>query len=139
MRDTKPPVRLRLFAACMLCMGCGGVNYYPVEGTVRYKNGKDHKALVGAAVILEPVDRKIRSGVRGVIKEDGRFVMGREKEGDGAEAGIYKVLVLPPPPPSVDRPRPGRPVLKLSYQRTDQTPLEFTVEAKPNRWDIEVE
>ena len=118
-------------------LGCGA-SHYPVEGAVRFKNGKDPKVLAGGTVYFEPLDPKIPGNIHGALREDGSFKLGREAEGDGIEPGDYKVLVIPPAT-HPDRPRKGKAPLSAVYQRRDLTPLQVRVEAKQNSVQLEVE
>jgi hypothetical protein len=114
--------------------GCGSQTYFPVSGSVTYKDGTP---VTAGLVIFEPVSQKISA--RGEIKADGTFQLGTHGDDDGAMEGEYKVLVAPPPLPEEGRRR--RPTVHPKYQNLDSTPLKFTVtrDREKNKFRIEVE
>src|SRR5262245_27281006 len=114
--------------------GCGNQTYFPVSGTVSYKDGTP---VTAGLVIFEPANQKISA--RGEIKPDGSFQLGTHGDNDGAMEGEYKVLVAPPPLPEEGKRR--RPTVHPKYQNLDATPLKFTVtrDREKNKLKIQVE
>src|SRR5262245_42026551 len=117
-------------------VGCGGIKTYPVEGTVRFEDGKPAQELAGGFVNFEPQEGNV-SAV-GVIRADGTYRLTTLRPNDGAPAGKYRVAVTPPTPPDPDRPPP--PVMHPRFLEVSNSGLEFTVEKKKkNQIDIQVE
>ena len=103
----------------LVLAGCGGKRLYPVEGVVKYDDGSSVDELDGGTVSLESVAD--RSNAAGEIGPNGRFRIRGPMGEDGAAAGAYRVLVLPPP--SADRNQPPiDPVLGRYRPRQDKTP-----------------
>lgn len=114
--------------------GCGGTKTYPVKGTVSVKDGE---ALSHGYVVFTSADFT----ARGEIGPDGEFVLGSNKEEDGAPVGTYKVtLVNTSTGPTYDKPNePTKRFVDSKYEASDTTPLELKVEAKPNEFEIEAD
>ena len=77
---------------------------------------------------------------RGVINEDGTFVLGTYEEDDGAVPGTHKVAFIPPTPPNYN-PDAGPPprMLHRRFENHDSSRLEFDVTADgPNEIELEV-
>ena len=127
-------------AGALVCLvlfgasGCGGEMFFPVSGSVTYKDGKP---VTAGLVIFEPVSQKISA--RGEIQADGSFQLGSHRDDDGAPEGEYKVLIAPPPLPEEGKRR--RSPIHPKYQNLQSTPLKFTVtrDRNKNTFHIEVE
>jgi hypothetical protein len=133
----------RRFIALLLCVwaGCGkgGLATYPVEGTVKFRDGKP---LFGGSVEFQPVgEQKGKISSRGYISPEGTFRMGTFKPGDGAIEGKHRVLVISPlPPGALDPTKPPKPFIHPRFQSYDTSGLEFTVSPTgPNKLDIPVD
>ena len=124
-----------VLALCAVALsGCGGVKTYPVKGTVSVKGGEPlSKGFV--------VFTSEKFTARGVIGADGEFALGSSREEDGAPPGTYKVtLVDTSEGPTYDNPDlPVKRYVDESYEASNTTPLELTVEPRPNEFDIEAD
>jgi hypothetical protein len=117
------------------CGKSGGKKTYPVHGKVSYKGEAAH----GAIVIFHPKNDNAVDAVRptGTVDENGDFALTSYKEGDGAPAGAYYVLIRWP---DTDAPRPkgkaakfnrGVPEDFLKGRYQDHKKPKFEVEVKP--------
>lgn len=121
-------------------IGCGRggeVATYPVTGVVRYSDGSP---LPGGTITLHSAESKYPT--RGVIDDDGSFVIGTFTVDDGAPAGSYQVSIIPDLPPGFDpdgnKPlprslaqkyyRPDTSGITLEVSGSDSTPREIVVE-----------
>ena len=118
-----------LVAVLPLVAGCGGSKLYPVEGKVVFPDGTP---LTGGTVEFGPTDKDALLGPRGEIGVDGTFRMSTFKEGDGAPAGHYRVLITPPENIEPDRPRP-RPI-HPRFTSFEKSGLEYTVKPGKNEF-----
>jgi len=71
----------------IMVMGCSS-GLYPVEGSVTFADGSPLKK---GMVILENEDRSVSS--RGMIGEDGKFILSTNNPGDGMKPGTYRGLI----------------------------------------------
>lgn len=109
----------------LVLAGCGGKRLYPVEGVVKYDDGSSIDELDGGTVSLESVVD--RSNAAGEIGPNGRFRIRGPMGEDGAAAGAYRVLVLPPP--SADR---NQPPIDPVLGRYETSGIEITVKEEKN-------
>jgi hypothetical protein len=86
-----------LLLGSSLSIGCGEAakpwdKVYPVKGSVKF----DGKPVVGAQVVLFPVDSKVPEAIRptATTGPDGTFEVGTHDAKDGAPAGEYKVAIV---------------------------------------------
>ena len=77
---------IAIFTVLTLIVGCSG--NVPLGGTVTFSD--DGTPLTIGTVVLER-DGRI---ARGILDENGRFVIGFEREGDGLPPGQYRVAVV---------------------------------------------
>jgi hypothetical protein len=132
-----PPPRALLPAAALAGLllapaGCaGGKRLYPVEGVVQYDDGSPARDLAGGTVSLESVADK--SNASGEVRADGTFRVQTALGEDGAPAGAYRVLVLPPP--GAD---PRHPPIDPGYGRYETSGVEVTVNKEPTRVTVTV-
>jgi len=108
--------------------GCGG-GTYPVSGRLEYEDGEPIREMTGCTISF--TSEQLGVEARGEIQEDGGFRLGTKRPDDGAPPGTYKVIVAQPHP-EPERPEKRRPVVDLSYEDPQTTPLEATVEPKRN-------
>ena len=128
----RQPHRVALAAALVLGMsGCGGKRLYPVEGVVQFEDGSPAKGLAGGRVSLESVADK--SNAAGEIRADGTFRINDPLGKDGAAAGAYRVVVLPPE--GTDR---RNPPIDPAHGRYETSGIEITVKEEPNKLTIVV-
>jgi hypothetical protein len=118
--------------------GCGGtpgqVPTYPVTGSVAVGG----QPAVGALVVLFPekaFDEKA-DNPRGVVGKDGAFAISTYAQDDGAPAGKYRVVILPPASNDESsrfdpRARSGEERYK-GVRSHETSRLEVTVESKSN-------
>ncbi|HLJ94986.1 MAG TPA: hypothetical protein VKU02_17555 [Gemmataceae bacterium] len=116
--------------------GCGSGITSPVRGRVVFKDGSP---LTGGLVLFRPVDEKLQVSARGDIEEDGSFILGTYKVGDGAIPGKYQVAITPPPRPKVREKPVGRRIIHPRYEKHETSGLEFEVKRGDNNFTIEVE
>jgi uncharacterized protein YcfL len=122
-----------VFLLALAPAGCGsGKRLYPVEGTVVFEDGKPATELAGGTVSLESVED--HSNAAGEIQKDATFRIRTPLGKDGAPAGVYRVLVLPPE--GADR---NRPPIDRRFGRYDTSGIEVTVKEEPNRVSIPVQ
>lgn len=130
----------RWVLACALLAAAGCVKtHFPVTGHVKYKDGRDAKALSGSTVSLEPLEPGKALSCRGFVRDDGSFTIGTVSDDDGVPPGKYKVLVSARGLSNPERPPKGWPPLKAMYGRMDQSPFTFDVEKKDNVLNLEVD
>jgi hypothetical protein len=132
----RTPLRtVALVAGLLLALapaGCStGKRLYPVEGTVVYEDGAPATDLARGTVSFESVED--RSNAAGEIRPDGTFRIRTPPGQDGAAAGAYRVVVLPPE--GADR---NRPPIDRRYGRYETSGIEIMVEARENRIAIPV-
>jgi len=119
--------------------GSGPATTYKVTGTVKLPDGKTLEN--GGQILFRPLGEQ-KYPARGIINKNGTFYLSTFKEGDGAVAGQYKVMITPDPPEGFAENPAGFPNYKVPidriYQDPRRTPLEFTVknDASENRFDI---
>lgn len=103
----------------LMLFGCG-VRSYPVNGTVKFADGKP---LDGGTVVFEKIDEDVkkRKSVPAEIGTDGRFAL-------EAPAGDYRVLLAPATPASGGPEGSARTwVFEQKYGSFDTSGLTFTV------------
>jgi hypothetical protein len=110
------------------CAGSGGK--YPVKGELQWENGRPLKELAGYDIAFS--SQKLGKSARGAIKDDGTFVLGTDRDGDGAFPADYIVTVTQPHPNPERLDDKRRPVVKLDYENTEKTPLKATVREQDN-------
>jgi hypothetical protein len=123
--------------AITACCGCsrGPAPTYPTKGRVVFA---DKSPLAGGNIEFAPQSGQIRTSARGVIGDDGTFVLTTFREGDGAIEGKHRVLIIPA------RRRgelPGKAARTLDgkYQDFATSGLEATVSADgPNDFEFVV-
>jgi hypothetical protein len=130
-------VVVALFLLAGAC-GCARRDLYPVRGKVVFDRGGPIDPLVGGLVVFEPLDPKRTVGARGEIQPDGIFRLGTFREGDGAPPGDYRVLVIPPTPPSQAKETPAPVVIHPRFHNLAETPLKQTVRPEANEFTLTV-
>src|SRR5947207_430942 len=75
--------------------GCGAPGLPPVEGTVKFGDGKPAVELAGGLVTFASADRTRIA--QGVIRADATYRLSTARRGEGAAAGEYRVAVRPLP------------------------------------------
>jgi hypothetical protein len=115
-----------------LTAGCGS-GRYPVSGRVTYEDGSPAEAgtVIGEAM----VDGKL-VGVQGNIERDGTFAWGTERPGDGALAGLYRVIVMPVALGDSELAEGKQPAVDGKFTRYDTSGLAF--EVKPGRNELNI-
>ncbi len=135
-----------LFKICKRCLlvallgvfGCGGIKTYPVQGVIRYKDGKSVEPLARGAVEFEALEGEAKGrNARGDIQPDGSFSLTTFALGTGAVEGKHRVLIVPPAPKEEG---PAPKVLAPRFRRYETSNLVFTVtpDAEKNQFVIEV-
>jgi hypothetical protein len=117
--------------------GCGSSKYQPVTGQIVFADGTPAAGLEGGQIVFELA---AASGnvptATGSIDAEGRFQLGTVKPGDGATAGLNKVLISPPEATG-DVPLP--PVIHGKYKQFATSGLEYNVQPGPNEFKITVD
>jgi len=75
---------------------------HSVTGVVRYGGRPAGGVLVGLLPIDAPIPPAIPANPRATTREDGTFTIGTFRDGDGACAGSYQILLTWTPPPTQD-------------------------------------
>ena len=134
--------RRTLFAIWLATLaGCSGngLATYPVEGRVKFPDGKP---LQGGIVQFQPIgDQEGKISSRGRIQQDGTYRMSTFEAEDGTIAGEHRVLVVPPAPPGRADPwNLPKPVIHERFRQYDTSNLKFTVTPDgPNKFEITVD
>ncbi|WP_145062745.1 hypothetical protein [Adhaeretor mobilis] len=141
-RDSRP---LRLLAACLFAValaGCDSPSYEQDTAPVSGRVTLDGEPLTQGIVYLLP--SKGRSA-KGLIKQDGSFVLKTYSEGDGAQVGTHPATVAALPgddmdsatkKPSVTVPRrysrPATSGLTVEVKPGENNEVEFALTSKAN-------
>lgn len=134
----------RTACVCLLlgtALGCGGPRTYPVEGRVTFK--EDGAPMRRGQVVFEPIDSTQAVSASGYIDDDGYFILTTFKRDDGAFAGEYRAVVMPPFPTHgkdldlLPTPRSSL-VIDERYLTFDTSGLQFTVKKERNDIHIQV-
>jgi hypothetical protein len=124
------------FVSLVACSGCGGSKTYQVEGVVLFRDGTP---LSGGLVSFELIgDGPAREQARGEIQADGTFVLSTFQKGDGALPGRHRVWITPPLPDAGEDALQKK-LIAPQFERPETSGLERTVEAKKNRFTIEID
>jgi hypothetical protein len=100
-----------------------------VQGKVTFADGKP---VTEGTVVFERKGEGSPVTARGEIEADGSYRLGTDKPGDGAPAGLYRVLVAPKyDPNAVDRPAKPPP-FDPRYADFKTSGLEFEVKSGHN-------
>jgi hypothetical protein len=113
--------------------GCGGMN--SVSGKVAFDDGAP---VTGGMLVFESKDKEPAVTARAEIQPDGSYRLGTHKPGDGAPAGVYRVLVAPPPPQD-PRDRFAPPPFEERYTDFSTSGLEFEVKSGSNEFPIQLQ
>ena len=107
--------------------GCshGPVPTYPAKGRVIFP---DKSPLAGGNIEFAPQAGEIKASARGVIGEDGHFVLTTFRDGDGAIEGQHRVLIIPARRRG-EQPGKGPRILHGKYQSFETSGLEANVSA----------
>lgn len=96
-----PACNLRTYASSLavvmlaITTGCQqGVLLYPVEGLVQFKNGNPVRNATIELIPTQSGSLAKGPSPRGKIDREGRFTLSTFTQGDGAQAGDYKVIVV---------------------------------------------
>jgi hypothetical protein len=112
--------------------GCGRMN--SVSGKVTFDDGAP---VPGGLVVFESKDQEPAITARAEIQPDGSYRLGTHKPGDGAPAGVYRVLIAPPPPED-PRDRFAPPPFEERYTDFRTSGLEFEVKSGSNELPIQL-
>ena len=137
--DLRGRALLLLLTACAL-FGCNRAPQatYPVKGIIQWSDGGVAREIKNATVELQVIEGPaIRVSPHGMVHADGTFVLRTYQPKDGAPAGKYRAIVCPErwdqfkeaPPPIMDR----------RFESYETSPLQVTIEPKPNEIVLEVE
>ena len=114
--------------------GCG-VKTYPVEGMVRFSDGKPATELAKGLVSFESLDGT--RSAEGEIQADASYRL-RSFEGvPGLAAGDYRVLVLPRPPG--EKEAAPRQVMARRFESFKTSGIQVTVKPELNQIPLTVE
>jgi hypothetical protein len=113
--------------------GCGG-DLNSVSGKVTFEDGTP---VTGGMVVFESKDAKPAVTARAPIESDGSYRIGTRKPGDGAPAGVYRVLISLPPPDD-PRGRFAKPPFDARYTDFSTSGLECEVKSGSNDFPIQL-
>ena len=113
----------------LIAAGCG--RYYPVHGKVTYRDGTP---VTKGIVVFESKDTDKAVTARGDIQTDGTYQLGTQKPGDGAPAGLYRVLVTP----RMENPDAPEDNIDRRFADFKTSGLEFEVKPGTNEYPIQV-
>lgn len=103
---------------------------HPVTGVVTYDGRPAAGVLVGLLPIDAPLPPAIPANPRATTREDGTFTIGTFRDGDGACAGSYQILLSwAPPPVEGEEAQTDR---LLGWFDAAHSPLRLTVTAGAN-------
>jgi hypothetical protein len=129
-RSARPgPWFIVVALALVLFPLAGCKNMYTVKGQLQWEDGQPLTELAGFDVMFS--SQELQKMARGVIKDDGTFELGTERERDGVIPGEYAVTVTQPHR-APDRPETRNPIVHLDYEDPERTPLKVTVKAESN-------
>jgi hypothetical protein len=127
-------------AVLLLATGCGqdGPKTYPVNGRVVWESGSP---VIGGLVEFEATEGPWRGcNARGAIQEDGSFELATKGFGQGAVAGLHRIIVRSPYPTASQM--GSREFLAKQidpkFGTYGQSGLEFVVEENDNSFRIAV-
>ncbi len=117
----------------VLLAGCSGkFATYPVEGRVTDASGAP---LAGVQLTWQRIDPPLSA--LAITDADGNYRLGTLQAADGAPLGEYRISLVeaetadPDAPPQLDIPK--------RYASFETSGLRYTVEARSNRYDIQLE
>lgn len=117
---------LTLSATLLFVVGCGGnaheLETAPVSGTVTL----DGKPLPNGFVYIVPAKGRM---AKGVINQDGSFVVGTYEADDGAQVGTHNVTVVAIPLGEGEKPAPGTVPIPPKYSTAKSSGLTIDVKA----------
>src|SRR5262245_15950666 len=116
--------RIAVLTGFLAMAGCGQSPTVPVEGQLVWPDGSPARELAGYTVEATIEGGKVTA--RGDIDPEGHFRLGTFKIGDGAEPGILRVCVFPPPPIEGQPPPPVK--LPARYSQPENSGLVITAE-----------
>jgi hypothetical protein len=140
-----PPIKnhrvcyvLALIGFVLQIAGCGsnGPEVYPVRGKVVYQDGTP---MSEGMVEFEALEGEFSGrNARGLIQDDGTFVLTTQKPGDGAVAGQHRAIIREPIR-IVGFGEQGRPpIIDPVFAQYATSGLKFTVKEQENQIEIEV-
>ncbi|MGC4001613.1 MAG: hypothetical protein QM811_00005, partial [Pirellulales bacterium] len=117
-----------LLTLCVLGIGCGKAELYPVHGRVVFADGKPLKA--GSVEFLHKTAEGKSINARAGLDEKGEFTL-KTSNRDGAVPGEHQVIVMPYRPDESDSTKkvPPDPIDSV-YMNYATTPLKAVIEAK---------
>jgi hypothetical protein len=114
----------------VLSAGCGA-RYHPVHGKVTYEDGTP---VTKGIVVFESKGADKALTARGDLQSDGTYRLGTQKPGDGAPAGMYRVLVTP----RIEDPDAPEVTFDRRFADFNTSGLEFEVKSGDNDFPIQV-
>ncbi len=113
---------------------------YPVAGKVVWSDGQPAAELAGGSVEFAAVEEQaLKVSPRGGIGPDGTFHLTTFRENDGAPAGRYRVLVMPPLTMVDDEKPAPPPIMDPRFRSFRTSKLEVVVEPKANDISLPIE
>lgn len=114
--------------ACLLLLaGCGGASHELETATVSGTAKIDGEPLSSGYVYVLPSKGRM---AKGIVQEDGSFVLGTYESDDGAQVGTHSVIVVPVPADEGSR-KPDRSAVKIprKYAKASTSGLTVTVKS----------
>jgi hypothetical protein len=125
-------IRIALLALLGLTLGCGGADaLVPVGGTLKNADGTPLEFESGA-IIFHPT--AAGRAANGAVDPTGAFTMTTTAPGDGVQPGTYKVVIQ-----LWKNYRDHVLAVPEAYGDASTTPLEVTVDANHDHFDLSIE
>jgi hypothetical protein len=125
-------IRFALLSFFALTLGCGGADaLVPVSGTVKNADGTP-LAFESGTVIFQPA--AAGRAANGAVDQSAAFAMTTATPGDGVQPGTYKVVVQ-----LWKNYRDHVLAVPEAYGDVTTTPLEVTVDADHDHFDLSIE
>ena len=128
------PLTLLLMLSIGTTLGCNRPPQptYPAKGVVQWSDGQPATELTQGRLELQVIEGPtIRVSPHALLQDDATFVLQTYKPADGAPAGKYRAVIIPWAPP-VDGPTATPPLLDSRWQSFAESPMQVTIEPKPN-------
>ena len=125
-------IRIALFSCLALTLGCGGADaLVPVSGTVKNADGSP-LVFESGTIIFQPA--AAGRAANGAVDQNGAFAMTTATPGDGVQPGTYKVVIQ-----LWKNYRNHVLAVPEAYGDVTTTPLEVTVDADHDQFDLSIE
>lgn len=135
------PLTLLLMLSLATTLGCNRPPQatYPAKGVVQWSDGRPATELTQGRLELQVIEGPtIRVSPHALLQDDATFVLRTYDAADGAPAGKYRAVIIPWAPPT-DGSTPAPALLDSRWQNFADSPMQVTIEPKPNELVLSVE